>query len=107
MIVKSSILHNIFTKLPSKNLNIRRFQWDKIEKKLISLSFWSKFQCDEKDFKLINYDKILETFTESKKAKQIDVKNTNNQIIKSQVINPILDNKRIKDESLSSKDFMS
>lgn len=93
--------HNIFTNLPSKNLNIRRFQWDKIEKKLISLSFWSKFQCDEKDFKLINYDKILETFTESKKAKQIDAKNTNNQIIKSQVINTILDNKRIMQISIT------
>lgn len=93
--------HNIFTNLPSKNLNIRRFQWDMVEKKLISLSFWSKFQYDEKDFKLINYDKILETFTESKKRKQTDVKNTNNQIIKSQELNTILDNKRIMQISIT------
>ena len=93
--------HNIFTNLPSKNLNIRRFQWEMVEKKLISLSFWSKFQCDEKDFKLINYDKILETFTESKKRKQTDVKNTNNQIIKSQELNTILDNKRIMQISIT------
>lgn len=93
--------HNIFSSLPSKSLNVRRFQWEVVEKKLISLSFWSKYQCEEKDFKLINYDKLLETFTESKKAKQIDVANTNKQTIKSQVISTILDSKRLLQISIT------